>query len=451
MKNILILGAGLSSSSLIRYLLQHSENLNIKIRIVDQNLENIFVKTNQHPRSEALVFDALDKEKRLFEIEKADIVISMLPAKYHVEVAKDCLEKNKHLITPSYVTNEMKALSIEAEKKGLIFLNEIGVDPGIDHMSACKIMDNVKEKGGRILEFKSYCGGLIAPISDDNPWHYKFTWNPRNVVIAGFNSTSRYVENNEFKYIPYHRLFTQVEEINIPEYGAFEAYANRDSLSYQKVYDLENSPTLLRGTLRKKGFCEAWNIFVQLGMTNPDFVLDDSENLTPRKFLNVFLPYHPSLTIEEKFIRFLGPQKHLFPLFEYLDLFSSKSTIGIPNASAAVILEHILISKWKLNPNDKDMLVMFHHFVVEFNHQKQIIQSYFVTIGENNLYTAMSNTVGLPMAICTKLIIQNKIKQRGVILPISKEIYVPVLYELEDYGIRFVEKQMEINSKIYNS
>lgn len=439
MKKILVLGAGLSASTMIRYLLQHAAAFNWQVRVVDQSLETVKRKIGTSEHGVALSFNALDRTERWEELKQADLVISMLPARFHIDIAKDCLELGKHLITPSYVSPEMRALNDEVVAKGLTFLNEVGVDPGIDHMSAMKIIHEIEEKGGTITSFKSYCGGLIAPESDNNPWHYKFTWNPRNVVLAGQGGMAQYIDRGQYKFIPYTELFQRIEII---EAGgmSFEGYANRDSLSYRPLYGLETIPTMFRGTLRGEGFCSKWNVFVQLGMTDDVAVLPQSEALTPRTFLNAFLPFDESKSVEEKFEDVL--QKwHVKDVdsFAFLGLFEEDEPIGLAHATAAQILEKLLVEKWKLEPNDKDMLVMVHLFEYQLNGQKCQLQSSMINIGEDPMYTSMSNTVGLPVAIAAKLILTEQVQLLGVQLPTLKEWYAPILEELSQYGITFEE------------
>lgn len=445
MKSILVLGAGLSSSSLIRYLLENSSENNWKIKVVDQNIDLVKQKINNHPNGEALSFDALSADERKPEIEKADLVVSMLPARFHMEIAKDCLALKTNLITPSYISPEMKALHEEAIEAGVIFMNEIGVDPGIDHMSAMRIIDEIKAKNGNLHRFISFCGGLVAPEYDNNPWNYKFTWNPRNVVIAGQGAAACYQEENEYKYIPYNKLFNRLDNISIPNYGDFEGYANRDSLSYRSIYGLEKIPTIYRGTLRRPGFCKAWDFLVDLGLTEDNYKMTNSENLTPRSLLNAFLPYRTDITVEEKFKQYLGHHADLFPKFEWLGLFDGSEKIGIENASPAQLLQKILVKKWSLDKDDRDMLVMYHEFEFLLNGKRKQITSYMVNKGEENVYTAMSNTVGLPVAICAKMILNGTIQLKGVHLPIHKEIYNPILDELAAYGIEFIESEIELN------
>jgi saccharopine dehydrogenase-like NADP-dependent oxidoreductase len=443
MKKILILGAGLSSSSMIRYFLNKSEENNWQIRIVDRNLDLVKTKINGNKRGIALNFNVLDPEERKEEIEHADIVISMLPAKFHVEIAKDCIKYRTNLITPSYISEEMKALHYDAEEAGILIMNEIGVDPGIDHMSAAKIIDEVREKGGEIISFKSYCGGLVSPESDNNPWNYKFTWNPRNVVLAGQGGASKFIRNNLFKYIPYQALFTRLDKIEIEGFGNFEGYANRDSLSYRHIYGLDNIPTIFRGTLRREGFSEAWNIFVQLGMTDDSYTIEKSEKLTARNYINTFLPYSVEEDVETKFKRLWTPNNEtLFKKFKWLGVFDDTEIIGFENATPAQLLEKILVNKLTLDASDKDMIVMYHEFEYELNSQLHKITSSMVNIGEDQVFTAMSNTVGLPVAICAKMVLNHEIKLTGIQLPVMKEVYNPILAELESYGITFNENWM---------
>ena len=448
MQTILVLGAGLSSSSLIRYLLNESVNYDWQVRIVDQDLDLVKQKIEGHINGVALSFNALSAEERRPEIELADIVISMLPARFHVEIAQDCIDLRTHLITPSYISPEMKALDSQAKEAGIIIMNEIGVDPGIDHMSAMKIIDNIKERGGKVKGFKSFCGGLVAPESDNNPWNYKFTWNPRNVVLAGQGGAACFIRNDQYKYIPYNRLFGRLDYLSIEGYGDFVGYANRDSLSYRSTYGLENIATIFRGTLRRPGYCEAWDVFIELGMTDDTYQMVHTENLTPRTFLNAFLPYHPTKTVEFKFKEFLREDRiDLHSKFEWLGLFLDEPLVGIENASPAQVLQKILVDKLSLEKGDKDMLVMLHEFEYELNGRTHMLKSHMVNIGEDQTYTAMSNTVGIPVAICAKMILTGVIKTTGVTLPVQKEIYNPILKELEEFDIRFVEEEIETQDK----
>ena len=445
MKRILVLGAGLSSSSLIKYLLEKSVHYNWQIRVVDRDIDLVKSKIDGHVKGIPMAFNALDAEERRPEIKKSDLVISMLPARFHPEVARDCIDLKTDLITPSYISAEMKDLDREAKDAGIVIMNEIGVDPGIDHMSAMKIIDAVKEKGGKLTSFKSFCGGLIAPESDNNPWNYKFTWNPRNVVLAGQGGSACFIRNNEYKYIPYNRLFNRLDHIQIDGYGDFVGYANRDSLSYRSIYGIEDIPTIFRGTLRRPGFCQAWNVFIELGITDDNYEMQISKGLTPRSFINAFLPYDKSKTVEDKFKDFLGEDRlHLFDKFEWLGIFNREPIFDLEKATPAQLLQEILVRKLSLDHGDKDMLVMVHEFEYELNGEQHRVESHMVNIGEDQVYTSMSNTVGLPAAICAKMILKGEVKERGVTLPIKPELYNPILNELEEFDIKFIEKKYSL-------
>jgi saccharopine dehydrogenase (NADP+, L-glutamate forming) len=439
MKNILVIGAGRSSTYLIQYLLNHSASEQWKVTVADVSIDLAKQKTNNHPNARAILFDIHNQQQREEEIKNADLVVSMLPASMHLEVAKDCIKFNKHLATASYVSPEMAALSNEASDAKVTFINEIGLDPGIDHASAMKLIDEIKESGGELISFKSYCGGLVAPESNDNPWGYKFSWNPRNVILAG-QGTAQYIENGKYKYIPYNRLFTQIETIEIEGYGKFDAYANRDSLSYRKSYGIENISTLLRGTLRNSGYCKAWNVFVKLGLTDDTYKITASDSMTYLQLLESFLP-ESIFNIKEKLYRFMDNNldDETWEMIEYTGI-ASESKIQLANATPAQILQNLLEEKWKLNAADKDMIVMQHLFEYKNNvGELKKITSTLVVKGQDQLFTAMAKTVGLPLAIASKLILQDKIKTRGVLIPTSKEIYIPLLRELELLGIHFIE------------
>ncbi len=442
MKNILVVGAGRSASSLIQYLLLQSESRKWKVTVADVSLTLAEQKTKKHPASRSIVLDIHDAVQRQTEIAAADLVISMLPASMHIEVAQDCVRLAKHLVTASYVSKEIAGLDEAARKAGIVLLNEAGLDPGIDHMSAMKVIDRVHASGGEFIAFRSYCGGLVAPEYNTNPWGYKFSWNPRNVILAG-QGTAQYIENGVYRYIPYNRLFLQTEKLDIGGYGSFEAYANRDSLSYRHPYGLENIPTMLRGTLRMPGYCNAWNIFVKLGLTDDSYRINDSEKLTYGELIESFLPAGKGTT-RERLILFMD--KEMTPesisKLDWLDLFS-KRKIGLSNATPAMILQQLLEEKWKLEEGDKDMIVMQHQFEYRASGSQAIrrITSSLVVKGEDQIYTAMAKTVGLPVAIAAGLILDGKITTPGVQIPTRKEIYEPVLTELEQLGIRFEETE----------
>ncbi|MBK6523902.1 MAG: saccharopine dehydrogenase NADP-binding domain-containing protein [Sphingobacteriaceae bacterium] len=440
MKKILVIGAGRSSGSLITYLLKNATSNNWFITVTDMNLALATEKVKGYSNCEAKTFDVNNDTQRKAIIEAHDVIVSMLPATMHGSVAKDCVSFGKHLFTASYVSAEMKELDREAKQKGVLLMNEIGLDPGIDHASAMKIIHDLQAKGANIMSFRSYCGGLVAPESNDNPWGYKFSWNPRNVVVAG-QSAAQYISEGKLKFIPPSRIFTQIDTISVEKYGAFDAYANRDSISYQEPYGLKNIKTLLRGTLRTPGYCEAWNVFVRLGLTDDTYKIHEADKLTYTQLLDSVLP--PSKgTIKERLKDFLGKEYNsaIEEKLNYLELFNDKK-IKLKEASPAQLLQDLLEEKWKLKQGDKDMIVMQHLFDYELNGKTHHLTSSLVVLGDDENHTAMAKTVGLPLAITLKNFLEGKFKLSGVQIPIIKDVYIPLLQELESLGIKFDEKE----------
>jgi saccharopine dehydrogenase (NAD+, L-glutamate forming) len=442
-KVILIIGAGRSSSELIRYLLRYAPTENWLIRVGDLDLAFAQAKLAGSPYGEAFVLNASDVEKRREAIAQSDLVISMLPATMHVAVAKDCIDLKKSVITPSYVADDMWPLDAAAKDAGILLLNEMGVDPGIDHMSAMRIIDEIKAKGGQLESFESFTGGLIAPESDNNPWNYKITWNPRNVVLAGYGGTARYQEANKLKFIPYGRLFERITDIEVAPYGHFEGYANRDSLKYKAIYGLENIPTLFRGTLRKQGFCAAWNALIQLGLTDDSFEIHFPKGYTWRELTASYLDEGSDESLENRVKEYLNLSNESMSKLAWLGLFDNKP-IELEKGTPAQALQSLIEEKWALGKEDKDMLVMWHRFKYTLDGKKQEIQSSLVSIGEDTVYTAMARTVGLPIAIAARRILNGEWKMTGIHLPIISDIYNPVLSELESFGITFNDQHREL-------
>lgn len=443
MKKIFIIGAGLSTSSLIKYLLDKSEKHNWQITVGDMSEELALSKINGHPNGKAIKFDVNDDELKERLIKEADIVVSMLPAHMHYTVAKSCVEHGKHMVTASYVSDKVKSLDKQAKEKGVLLLNEIGVDPGIDHMSAMQVIDRIREEGGEITEFESNTGGLVAPKYDNNPWNYKFTWNPRNVILAG-QGASQFLHNGKYKYIPYHKLFERTERIHVLDLGEFEAYPNRDSLKYREVYGLNDVDTMFRGTIRRPGFSRAWNVFVQLGLTDDTYIYEDSENHTFRDFINSFTKFSKDKDVEQKVAEYLGinPESATMYKVRWTNIFSNEK-IGLKKASPAQILQHLLEKKLQMDADDKDMIVMQHQFVYKKGDKKKKIYSSMVAYGKDQTHTAMSMTVGTPVAIAVKMILTGRITSTGVQIPIKKDIYESVLEELKNYDIKFVEEEVD--------
>ncbi len=445
MRKLLIIGAGKSTSYLMSYLFDKAKEERLKITVGDVSIAQAQKCIGDHPNGVAISLDVFDSHNRKEAIERADLVISMLPARYHIDVAKDCLKLGKNLVTASYVSNEMAQLDRKVKSKGLIFMNEVGVDPGIDHMSAMQVIDRIRDQGGKMLLFESFTGGLVAPESDTNLWNYKFTWNPRNVVVAGQGGVAEFIQEGQYKYIPYNKLFRRTEFLEVDGYGKFEAYANRNSLKYRSVYDLDNVLTLYRGTMRRVGFSKAWNMFVQLGMTDDSYYMENTMTMTYRDFVNAFLPYSPSDSVELKLRHSLKIDQDdiMWEKLLELDLFNDEKIVGLEKATPAQILQKILMEKWTLEPEDKDMIVMYHKFGYELDGKKKQIDSTMVALGEDQTYTAMAKTVGLPVAIAALKILNGEITKPGVQIPIAKEVYTPILNELETFGITFTEKETE--------
>ncbi len=436
-QNILILGAGKSATVMIEYLAEWTKNSAWTLNVVDMDALSLQTKLNQFPWIQGTVADVNEDNALLDLLHNSKLVISLLPPFMHPRVAGLCLEANCHLLTASYLSDEMLSLHQNALDKGLLFLNELGLDPGIDHMTAMQFIDEVRQQGGIIDAFESYTGGLMAPQSENGPWKYKFTWNPRNVVLAASGGAVKFLHEGKYKYIPYHKVFRRTEVIELEGYGEFEVYGNRDSLKYLDLYNLKGIKTLYRGTMRRVGFCRAWDLFVQLGMTDDTYLMEGVESMTHRDFINSFLFYHPTDSVETKLAQVLrlDLDSEEFRKLKWLNLFET-IPVGLNRpATPAQILQHILEKKWTLNPEDKDMIVMFHLLKYKLNNTQYELRAHLVVEGENPTHTAMAKTVGLPLAIATKLILNEEIKLRGVQIPVHAEVYRPILDELKGLGM----------------
>lgn len=440
------MGAGRSATNLIQYLLNLCQEEGWQLNLGDISEETAREKIGSHPQARAFQFNIHNEAQRMQEISRSDLVISMLPARFHGLAAGLCVQYKKPFLTASYVSDEIRQLDWAAKKNDVILLMECGLDPGIDHMSGMKVLNEIKEEGHELTSFETFTGGLVAPESTlDNPWKYKFTWNPRNVVLAG-QGIVKFIQEGKLKYIPYHRLFRRTEQIHIPGYGYFEGYGNRDSLKYLDVYQLQGIRTLYRGTLRRPGFSRAWNIFVQLGATDDNYELEGVSDMSHRDFINSFLVYDPNNSVELKLAHYMNLDMEGEEMFKlkWLGIFDH-TPVGLDKGTPAQILEHILHKKWNMKPEDKDMIVMWHKFDFLDKGKSRQIQSYMVLKGENDSLTAMSKTVGLPLGIAAKLILKEEIKLTGVQIPVVKEIYSPILRDLKEFGIEFVETEMEVS------
>lgn len=417
---------------------------NFIIKISDFDTENLKFFTKKYPKIITQIFDVNDKKQREKIVINQSIVISMLPAKYHFLIAIECLKSNINLVTASYISDELMKLDYEVKKKNLLFLNEVGLDPGLDHMSALKLIKEIKNDNGKIKSFKSHCGGLIHPKYDNNPWNYKFTWNPRNVVLAA-KGQAKFLRNNKIIQVNYPDVFNQIEKINIDQLGDFDSYANRDSLKYIKLYGLDEIDTMFRGTLRRKGFCESWEIIALLGLTDDEVYLNtfnkSYKDLILSQLFNKDNVIDLKKEIELKVSRKISEETYNKLL--WTELFTCNRKLKNEKMTLAQVVESLLVKKWNFEEKDRDMIVMQHDFEYQKNNRLLNKKSTLVVYGDEN-FSAMSKTVGLPLAIATKLILENKINYYGVKIPDISMIYEPVLRELEDYKINFNESVVEV-------
>lgn len=440
MKTVLIAGAGKSSSSLIDYMLKNAKN-EWKVVIMDSDADLIHEKLHGHPKGEAAVIDINNVEQRQKMIKNADIVISMMPHDLHIILAKDCLKFKKNLITASYVSDEMKAMDQEVKDAGLLFMCEMGLDPGIDHMSAMALITGIHRISGVITSFKSSCGGLIAPESDDNPWHYKISWNPKNIILAGKDGAT-WLENNKKQELSYNELFEHTKKVQVNDVGVLMAYLNRDSYKYMNLYQLEDVKTFYRATLRYPAFVKGWEVVVRAGLTEETDKLD-ADNTTFADWIAIKTGVENDENLRANFKQKWQVDDKEMKLFEWLRIFENRQINVQGELSSATILQSLLEERWKMKITDKDMVIMQHQIEYERRGSHTKLTSTMVVKGEDRHSSAMAKTVGLPMAILAKKILMNEIKTdriAGVQIPIIPQIYVPILKELKKNGIEFVEE-----------
>jgi len=440
MHTILVAGAGKSSIYLIEYLLSHAAKRKWKVIVADGSEASITEKTRNSPFAEAAVIDITDASQREPLVQKADIVLSLMPPHLHIHLAKDCLKHKKNLITSSYISPEMKEMDEAVKQAGLMFMCEMGLDPGIDHMTANQIIHSTQRVAAAITSFKSYCGGLIAPESDNNPWHYKFSWNPKNIITAGLGG-AHYLSNGKHLEVPYEQIFENNKKIKVDGYGSFAYYPNRDSLKYLDQYDVPDVKTFLRATLRHPDFCKGWDAVIRLGLTNDQDAFN-TKGKTYADWLRKKTACNKETPLANHVATLLGiaPNDKVMDMLAWLGLFENTSLKAGTYSSADIMLD-LLLEKWGMEPADKDMVVMQHE--VEYLHKgkKFKLVSSMVLKGESRDHSAMAKTVGLPMAILAKMVLAGKlVPPVGVHIPNMPSVYKPVLTELEHHGIVFTDK-----------
>jgi saccharopine dehydrogenase (NADP+, L-glutamate forming) len=440
MRTISLFGAGKSATCLIDYLGKACDENDWKLLVADADRLLTESKIQKFSNAEAISFDVTDEEQRRSFIEKADIVISLLPPVLHLLVALDCISLSKNLLMASYIDPGLHALAGEISAKGLLFIGELGLDPGIDHISAMKVIHEIKKNGGNISSFKSHCGGLVAPENDDNPWHYKISWNPANVVMAG-SSGALYKEDGKLVEIPYARVFANEKQlVEIPGFGPLAWYANRNSLSYIDTYDLHGINTFMRTTLRYPSFCRGWNKIIHLGLTDKN----DHEEIKNCKTFSDWFNLKKGLI--EKKDHFDANDFFDTEFMEQADFIGLRSEDKLPGtaSSSASLLQRLLEKNLAMQPQDKDMIIMLHEIEFETNGKKQELKTCLIVKGDDRVHTAMAKTVGLPLGIAARLILEDKIKLSGLHIPIVPEIYEPVFAELELNGIKFKEELKDL-------
>lgn len=428
MQHILILGAGKSATILIDHLIQSATNHDLFIHVADGQLAVAEAKVKGHPRAAAYAVDPHNEAELLNLIRKSDLVISMLPPPFHPVVIKACVACKKHFLNASYLTPEMAAWDADAKQLGLTMICEMGLDPGIDHMSAMEMIEGIQAKGGKITGFRSHCGGLISPESDNNPWHYKISWNPRNIVMAGSDG-ARYLEKGKEVYVPYHALFNPTQIVSVPGHGHWCWYANRDSIAYISTYGLKDVTDFVRTTLRHPDFCVGWKQVVDLDLTNTKREINTT-GMTTRSFFDAHFQAHPQVKLDtavlKNQLRFLG----------------SDTDEQLPEGfhSPLDIMQELLEKKLALSPDDKDMIIMLHELRYVLNGETHETNAYLVVKGEDQQRTAMAKTVGLPLALAALAILNGRLHKPGVSIPVSPDIYTQILPALEQCGIGFTYK-----------
>lgn len=442
MRNVLVLGAGQSATYLIRYLLDLAAGEDWFVTVGDRDPDLAARAVDGHARGSAIAFDVNDAELRAARVERAAVVVNFLPPQFQSVVAWDCLQHGRHMISASYQDRQTNALDADARRKGVLFLTEAGLDPGIDLMSAIEIIHRLNERGGVIESFESYGSGVPAPEVDANPLRYCITWNPRNVVMAGEHG-AQYLEQGKIKIVPWHQLFHHSWLKEVPGFGPMEAYPNRDSLAYRDKFGLPQTETFIRGTLRYPGWSETWHQIVRLGLPNESIAIPDLAKKSFREIVEMFLPHTVSgSSIEFRVANYLqiSTTGRIMENLRWLGLFSPEP-MGIEGRTAADAMVFLLKNKLKLPAGARDAIILLHEIVVRYpdDGRRELLRSTLVEYGEPGVTTAMAKTVGLPAGIAVRLLLTGQLPLTGCHIPTHPAIYEPILRELEEEGLKFEE------------
>lgn len=433
-KKIILFGAGRSARHLVSFLVEGASVGKWNVVVADVNVEHWVKEYKGAVGVNFVSGDAQNANFRQEQISHASLVISMLPAFMHADVVRDCINFHVHVFTPSYVSPEVHELHELAVQENVLVLNEMGVDPGIDHLSAMEIIHRLKAEGARIESFESYTGGLVAPASDDNLWGYKISWNPRNIILAGNSGHAMYREDNKLRMVPYFNLFDEVDTVVAHDGVRYDAYANRNSVHYLELYGLEDAIKLVRGTLRKQGYCSGWSFLVKNGFTNDDTKIPAGAFKTWAELSQSLLGVNFNIKKENEKVE---------AMLNEIGIFSEEPLTNAEN-TCAQHLQQLLERKWVLKQGDRDMIVMVHKFGYTLNEKRYMLTSSLVLEGDDEFKTAMSKTVGMPIAFAVERLFNGDFVSRGVLIPVTPEFYVPLLQDLKPIGISFVESIVEI-------
>ena len=450
MKRILVLGAGASSPYLISYLLENAVEEDWFVTVGDRELQAAADRVGGHPRGQAIAFDVNDSDLLSAQIEQADLVVNLLAPTFQTLVAWDCIHHARHMISVSYRDARIRDLEPDAIRKGLLILTEVGLDPGIDHMSTMAVVDRINAAGGVITGYESYGGGLPAPDTIDNPFAYVITWNPRNVVMAG-EKGAQFLDNGQVRIVPFHQLFQNSWTVNVPGIGTMEAYPNRDSLSYREIYGIPAATTMIRGTIRYPGFCETWSQMVRLGLPNETMRVPDLEQQSWADLVTMFLPSSAAGDdLPSRVANYLNisPTGNIIENLRWLGLFSDEPT-GVRGDTAAMAMTELLNRKLLLSPDARDMVILQHDFAVRYpddRNRRERITATLIEHGDPKGHTAMARTVGMPAGVAAKLLLAGELPLTGCHIPTHPAIYGPILRELEQNGLVFKERVEALDS-----